>query len=99
VSKGRKRTGPGEASLPIDPGTLRERFPSLTEDDVAAYAEVTRRLLGDPDRAEVSRRLLATAREARNRDQATLTPEQRAALRYLVALEKMQGGTGRERGH
>lgn len=34
--------------LPVEPGKLRERFPSLTDGDLAAYSEVTQALLADP---------------------------------------------------
>ena len=89
--KGRR---PGDAGpgLPVDPERLRRQFPDLTEDDVAAYVEVTRRILaeGDPSaRARTTREVLARARSAREagaRDDAD-----RLALRYLSAVETMQG--------
>ena len=83
---------PDAAALPVDPGRLRRQFPDLTEDDVAAYVEVTRRILEERDpaaRARVTRDTLARARSAREagaRDEAD-----RLALRYLSAVEKMQG--------
>jgi hypothetical protein len=91
VKKGR-RPPDAAAALPVDPDRLRGRFPDLTEDDVAAYAEVTRRILEERDpaaRARVTRETLARARAAREagpRDDAD-----RLALRYLSAVEKMQG--------
>ncbi|HSD67785.1 MAG TPA: hypothetical protein VLF95_13850 [Vicinamibacteria bacterium] len=80
--------------LPVEPERLRERFPSLTDDDLAAYAEVTRRLLADPARrggrlADV----LSAAQRGREKEAAAapLEDEERLALAYVRALEKMQG--------
>ena len=68
----------------MDPERLRRQFPALTDDDVAAYAEVTRRILAAPpaERARVTREVLQQARRG----------EDALAVRYLRAVEKMQGG-------
>jgi hypothetical protein len=80
--------------LPVDPERLRRRFPSLTDADLAAYAEVTRALLADPSRR--GRRLgevLAAAQRGREKEAASapLEDDERLALAYVHALEKMQG--------
>jgi hypothetical protein len=82
-------------SLPVDPERLRRQFPALTDDDLAAYVEVTRRILsvaGAGDRAKLTRDVLARGRGAREQPQAR-APEDLLALRYLQAVEKMQGRT------
>jgi hypothetical protein len=80
--------------LPVDPERLRRQFPSLTDEDLAAYAEVTRSLLADPARR--GRRLaevLAAAQRGREKETAAapLDDEERLALAYVRALEKTQG--------
>jgi hypothetical protein len=78
---------------PVDVDRLRREF-ALSEDDVQAYTEITRRILGAPPdaRANVTREALAGARRARDkaaRGEALAAPET-LLLRYLAALEKMQ---------
>ena len=82
--------------LPVDPERLRQEFPSLADEDLAAYAEVTRSLLADPARR--GRRLaevLAAARRGREKEAASapLDGDERLGLAYVRALEKMQGRT------
>ncbi len=78
--------------LPVPPERLRERFPSLTDEDLAAYSEVTQALLADP-RARRLAEVLAAAQRAREKEAASAPPEddERLALAYVRALEKMQG--------
>ena len=89
-----------ERGLPVDPSRLRRQFPALTDADIAVYEEVTARILaeGRPEaRARLARDLVALGRKAR--DRATggvpLSDEESLAVRYLVAVEKMQGRTAR----
>ncbi len=80
--------------LPVDPERLPKRFPALTDEDLAAYAEVTRRILADPRRSgHVLAELDALARRAAEKESqgAALEPEERSALAYARALRKMQG--------
>ncbi|HUG52261.1 MAG TPA: hypothetical protein VMR21_01610 [Vicinamibacteria bacterium] len=82
--------------LPVDPARLRRQFPALTDADVEAFEEVTRRILseGHPDaRAKLTRTILSRGREAWDRASAgaTLSGEEALAARYLAAVEKMQG--------
>ena len=80
-----------EDALPVDPARLRRQFPGLTDDDVAAYVDVTRRILAERDpinRARITRETLTRARAARSG--TAPTPEDALALRYLAAVEKMQ---------
>jgi hypothetical protein len=75
----------------VDPERLRREFPALDDGDVDAYLAVTRRILaeGDPGhRARITRETLARGRAARAG--GAKTAEDAAALRYLVAVEKMQ---------
>ena len=79
--------------LPVDPERLRQSFPSLTDEDLAAYAGVTRALLADPARR--GRRLaevLAAAQRGREKEAASapLDDDERLGLAYVHALEKMQ---------
>ena len=79
--------------LPVDPERLRGQFPSLTDEDLAAYAEVTRSLLADPARR--GRRLaevLGAAQRGREKEAgaAPLDDDERLGLAYVRALEKMQ---------
>jgi len=86
--KGRK---PGaEPALPVDVERLRKQFRALTDDDVAAYVSVTRRIMSASaaDRARITRETLARARAAR--EAAPRDDDDRLALRYLAAVEKMQ---------
>jgi hypothetical protein len=81
--------------LPVDPARLRRQFPDLTDGDVAAFEEVTRRILAEarPDaRAKLTRAIVAQGREARERAAAgaTLSADETLAARYLAAVEKMQ---------
>jgi hypothetical protein len=80
--------------LPVEPERLRSRFPSLTDEDVDAYVEVTRRVLADPgSRGRAMAEVMAAAQRAREREAggAELAPDERLALRYLHAVGKMQG--------
>ena len=86
----------GGGDLPVDPARLRKQFPALTETDLAAYQEVTRRILAEsrPDaRAALTRDLIAQGRRARTRAAAgeRLSEDESLATRYLAAVEKMQG--------
>jgi hypothetical protein len=79
--------------LPVDPERLRQRFPSLTDEDLAAYSEVTRSLLADPARR--GRRLadvLAAAQRGREKETASapLDDDERLGLAYVRALGKMR---------
>ena len=79
--------------LPVDPERLRKEFPSLTDEDLAAYTQVTRSLLAEPARR--GRRLaevLAAAQRAREKEAASapLEDDERLGLAYVRALEKMQ---------
>ena len=81
----------GDVSLPVAVERLRRQFPALTEDDLEAYATVTHRILSAPapDRARITRETLARARAARPGE--VRDDDARLALRYLAAVEKMQG--------
>ena len=86
------------SDLPVDPERLRRQFPDLTPSDLAAYVEVTRRILAErrPDkRARLTREVLARGRQARQRAAAGLTVSNAESLaaRYLDAVEKMQDRT------
>jgi hypothetical protein len=80
--------------LPLDPARLRERFPSLTGEDLAAYSELTRALLTSP-RTRLRRlaEILCAAQRGRERAaaEAPLDGDECLALAYFRALEKMQG--------
>jgi hypothetical protein len=85
-----------QRDLPVDPERLRRLFPQLTEEDLAAYAEVTRRILSEPSperRARLIRDTLARGRQARDRQAAgaVLAEGEILDLRYLQAVAKMQG--------
>ena len=85
-----KTRKPGaEPALPVDVERLRKQFPALTAEDVEAYVTVTRRIMSAsaPDRARITRETLAAARAARAA--APKTDDERLALRYLTAVEKM----------
>jgi len=80
--------------LPVDADRLRARFPSLTDEDMDAYAAVTRRVLADPrSRGRVMAEMMAAAQRAREYEAAgdSLPEEEALALRYLSAIGKMQG--------
>ena len=82
--------------LPVDPERLRRQFAALSEDDLEAYAAVTRRVLEDPARkGRAMREVMLLAQTARARQAAgeALEADERQALRYLHAVEKMQGST------
>jgi hypothetical protein len=81
------------AGLPVDPERLRREFPQLTDEDIDSYVEVTTRVLGDPkNRGRAMAGLLDRARSAREKrsNGQALAEEEALALRYLVAVEKMQ---------
>ncbi len=89
-----------DRAIPVDPGRLRRQFPSLTDDDLEAYAEVTRKILAEPrpaERALLTRAFLTEGRRAR--EKATggehLTARESLALRYVNAMDKMQGRAAR----
>ena len=80
--------------LPVDPERLRQQFPALTDDDLAVYEQVTQEVLGDPlARGKSMAALMARARAAREKLAAGqgLTRDEDLAVRYLSAVEKMQG--------
>jgi hypothetical protein len=84
-------------SLPVDPDRLRRQFPSLTDEDLAAFADVTRRVLADPRaRGRVLAETLTLAQRAREKQaqEIPLEAEERLALAYASAIGKMQGRTG-----
>ena len=86
--------------LPVDPARLRRQFPALSDDDIAAFEEVTARILAEdrPEaRARITREIVAQGRRARERAASgeTVSAEESLAARYVVAVEKMQGPTAR----
>jgi hypothetical protein len=86
------------SDLPVDRERLRQQFPELTDDDLEAYEVVTRRILekkGPAERGRLTRTVMEAARAARvkNASGDALTDEERLVLRYLDAVEKMQGTT------
>jgi len=81
-------------SLPVDPERLRRQFPSLADEDLAAFAEITGRILADPrQRGRVLADTMSLAQRAREKQaqEAALEPEERLALAYAGAIAKMQG--------
>ena len=78
--------------LPVPAERLKDLFPSLTDDDLRAYAEVTRRLLGEASKGRALTEVMAAAQRARDKEASGGTPdeEESLALRYLRAMEKMQ---------
>jgi hypothetical protein len=85
-------------TLPVDPDRLRREFPDLDDDDLAAYVEVTRRILGDQkSRARTTREVIERARGAEQKNAAgrPLTADDELAVRYLRAVTKMQRSTVR----
>jgi hypothetical protein len=86
------------SDLPVDPARLRQQFPDLDDGDIAAFEEVTRRILSESraaERARLTRAFVAQGKTARERMVAgmTLSAEEFLAARYLAAVEKMQGRT------
>ena len=82
--------------LPVEPERLRSRFPSLSDEDVDAYVEVTRQVLAlaDPrSRGRAMAEVMAAAQRASEREAggAELAQDERLAVRYLRAVGKMQG--------
>ena len=80
--------------LPVEPDRLRSSFPSLTDEDLEAYAAVTQRVLADPrSRGRAMADVMAAAQRAAERETegAELTDDERLALRYVRAVGKMQG--------
>jgi hypothetical protein len=80
--------------LPVEPDRLRSSFPSLTDEDLEAYAAVTQRVLADPrSRGRAMADVMAAAQRAAEREKegAELTDDERLALRYVRAVGKMQG--------
>ncbi len=81
-------------TLPVDPERLRREFPALTAEDVDAYVQITRRILGAaPDaRPRVTREAVEGARRAREKAGRGEVLDGREALlvRYLDAVDKMQ---------
>lgn len=80
--------------LPVEPERLRRAFPSLTDEELAAYAEVTRDLLAaQHSRGTRLAEVLAAAQRGREREAAGagLDDEERRALAYSRALGKIQG--------
>jgi hypothetical protein len=80
----------------VDPERLRKQFPELNNEDLQAYVNVTRQVLADPaGRGRAMAALLGQARAAREKQAAgtSLEPGEALALRYLNAVEKMQGRT------
>jgi len=88
------------SDLPVDRARLKRQFPELTDADLEAYETVTRRILekkGPEERGRLTRTILETARGARAKKDAgtDLTGEEKLALRYLDAVERMQGRTSK----
>jgi hypothetical protein len=78
--------------LPVPPERLKALFPTLTDDDLRAYAEVTERLLAETRKGRVLSEIMAAGQRAREKEAAGATPDEAEslALRYLRAMEKMQ---------
>jgi hypothetical protein len=84
------------SDLPVDPERLRQQFPELTDADIEAYVNVTRRILeknGTAERGKLTRDIMETARAARAKSSAgaELTERERQALRYLAAVGNLPG--------
>jgi hypothetical protein len=85
-----------KGELPVDGARLKAEFPDLSDEDLAAYVAVTRRVLGDPaSRATKMREVMGQARQAQQRalSGGALTDEDRLLVGYLSALAKMQRST------
>jgi len=84
---------------PVDAERLRRQFPALTDDDLAAYLEVTRRILAAaPDaRPRITREALTGGRQAREKAARgeTLSAADALLARYVDAMGKMQGRVSR----
>jgi hypothetical protein len=93
----RRRTD--RQALPVEPDRLRREFPALSDEDLAVYADVTRSVMAlEPDaRGARVRELIEKARDARAKlELGRKVPESDLRLvRYLAALEKMQGPAAR----
>ncbi len=80
-------------SLPVEPDRLRRRFPSLSDEDLAAYGAVTCRILADPRaRGRVLVDVMSAASRAGEKEVlgVELASDERTALAYVRALRKMQ---------
>jgi hypothetical protein len=80
-------------TLPVDPERLRRQFPALTDEDLAAFVEVTRRILADPRaRGRVLAETITLAQRAREKQaqDIALEPEEQLAVTYAGAIGKMQ---------
>lgn len=83
--------------LPVEPARLRDRFPSLTDEDLSAYSEVTRALLAEPRaRGRKLADVMAAAERGRAKEAAAtpLEDDERVAVAYIRALARMQGRSG-----
>lgn len=81
--------------LPVEPERLRRRYPSLSDEDLAAFAEVSARVLAATGaRGRVLAGVMSAALRGREKEAAgaTLDGEERTALAYTRALSKMQDG-------
>jgi hypothetical protein len=92
-------SGGGDAALPVDTQRLQGQFPDLTDDDLQAYAEVTRRILDEPPatRGRLIRAFVARGREAEGKAGAgaPLDAEDALSVRYVKAIAKMQSAVRR----
>jgi len=90
----------GVMRLPVDPERLRGEFPDLSDDDLAAYRQVTETVLAkSQERPLFMREVLDGARKARERLQkgGALSGPEHLWVRYLGAVEKMQRSTAKRR--
>lgn len=81
-------------TLPVDPERLRRQFPSLVDEELAAFEAVTQRILADPrQRGRVLSETMTLAQRAREKEPQAipLEPQERLALAYARAIAKMQG--------
>ena len=88
-----------KADLPVDLDRLKREFPDLTDDDLAAYVAVTRRVLKDPaGRARAVRAVMEAARAAQQKAASggSLASDEQLLVRYLAAMAKMQRSTVRK---
>jgi hypothetical protein len=84
--------------LPVAPERLKEEFPELTEEDLGAYAAVTKRVLADPhSKGRIMREVVESGQAAERKllSGEPLAPAEVLALRYLRAVAKMQRSTVR----
>jgi hypothetical protein len=80
-------------SLPVDSERLRRQFAALTDEDLAAFETVTRRVLDDPRRRDrVLAEVMTAAQRGRDKEAlgTALDPEEGLGLAYVRALGKMQ---------